>query len=969
VRRARPKLDRALLEGQGRGTAARRTLHALLRGARGPLPLEQALSFALDIAEDLADDEARGPSQAAPLTPDDVIVVDDRAAFAPEFAPTKAELAPVWCPPPQVDGAPFDHQANRYVLGLLLYKMLTGSHPFGGMGLREMLEAARSSEPPPFKQEQATALPPGLQSLVLKLLSQDPAARPSSAAEVADALHGFSGRAGLADAGPRGGGPPAALFAHDTLPSSGVARDAVLREAAERRAAAPAARLEAPPGLVAAPPPKRPAPSAKGWVAALLPLALGAAVAAAAVTQLKPPDATPQPKASVGAMKAIGPGELTAEDCASCHARQASEWRRSVMGHAVKSPLFNALEALVQEQIGRDNDCPNGAGALRKTTAELACRNPQTGVAISGSGGEHWCVNCHAPSEVQENLMPPWDGRGRGNPRANFPVKDLIGERAKEGISCGFCHQVHGPVSPRSRSAYQGNPTWTSFVTGAVFESRPEDRAGLFGISNSGYEMRLGSFVLGGKPLEEGPDGSALVHARPDDAQRKYLRSSEFCGACHDVRLFGSDAINAPAKGEHFKRLRNAYSEWRDWARLEERKGKTAATCIDCHMSEYPGACEPDPGGAGDDLCPEGTRWVKRAPGTFPKGRVASSSQELTPITTHYLSGVDLPLSHDYPKELLDESSLDLAGIPISAKKRRDALLKAAFDFDLGTLSLKGDRLLVPVEIENIGGGHKIPAGFSQEREIWVHLTVKDGQGRTLYEVGRVDRPDEDLRDKIFDRVNTDPTLVDLQGRPLGLFGADVRDGPDHPEWSPPPETGASRYVGKGLINFQNGFLRCVTCIGTIASDGSCQPLPGQERHRAARFDDGGYDLDTGACTSNLSGSRALFETYFPVGGLDASRGVPKAPDAIIDTRSLPPNVRQSFTYDLAVGRAKGPITVRARLLFRAFPPFLLRAFAAYEAAMSRLGRRPSGPLLDLQMLERLEITEIAKVERSAGSP
>jgi serine/threonine protein kinase len=151
---------------------------------------------------DLADDEARGPSQAAPLTPDDVIVVDDRAAFAPEFAPTKAELAPVWCPPPQVDGAPFDHQANRYVLGLLLYKMLTGSHPFGGMGLREMLEAARSSEPPPFKQEQATALPPGLQSLVLKLLSQDPAARPSSAAEVADALHGFSGRAGLADAGP-----------------------------------------------------------------------------------------------------------------------------------------------------------------------------------------------------------------------------------------------------------------------------------------------------------------------------------------------------------------------------------------------------------------------------------------------------------------------------------------------------------------------------------------------------------------------------------------------------------------------------------------------------------------------------------------------------------------------------------------------------------------------------------------------
>ena len=45
---------------------------------------------------------------------------------------------------------------------------------------------------------------------------------------------------------------------------------------------------------------------------------------------------------------------------------------------------------------------------------------------------------------------------------------------------------MHGPVNPRSRG-YQGNPSWTSFVTGQVFQYRPEDRSSLFGIANSGY--------------------------------------------------------------------------------------------------------------------------------------------------------------------------------------------------------------------------------------------------------------------------------------------------------------------------------------------------------------------------------------------------------------------------------------------------------------------------------------------------
>lgn len=382
-------------------------------------------------------------------------------------------------------------------------------------------------------------------------------------------------------------------------------------------------------------------------------------------------------------------------------------------------------------------------------------------------------------------------------------------------------------------------------------------------------------------------------------------------------------------------------------------------------MSTFPGVCVEDAGGAGDPSCPPGTKLEKRAPGQYAQGRVVPGVKETGPLMSHYLSGVDLPLAKDYPEDLLDEGALDVDGAPISAKKRRDLLLRAAFDFQLKEPLLRGDRLTIPVQIENVGAGHRVPAGFSQEREIWVELTVTDNAGRIVYQVGKVNRNDEDLRDKVFQFVNTDPSRVDNFGRPVGMFGADVRDGPDVPQWSPPPDLGGTRFFGKGLINFQNGFLRCVRCIGVIAADGSCQPGPGQGVTRADRFVDGDYDIDTGECRSNLSGQKALFETFFPVGSLDSSRGLPKAPDAIIDTRSLPPLVPITYTYDLDLGRARGPFKIKARLLFRAFPPFLIRAFADYERQMVRLGKRPSGPLIDEGVLKRIEVVEVAKGERT----
>jgi len=333
------------------------------------------------------------------------------------------------------------------------------------------------------------------------------------------------------------------------------------------------------------------------------------------------------------------------------------------------------------------------------------------------------------------------------------------------------------------------------------------------------------------------------------------------------------------------------------------------------------------------------------------------------PVASHWFTSVDLPLSPDLPESALDAPGLDDQGVPLGLRARRELLLRRTFRFELGEARRVGVTLEVPIVLENIGAGHRVPAGFSQERETWVELRVTDGRGSLLYEVGVLERPDSDLGDKRFQRVTAADAPLDGAGRPVGLFGADVVDGPDVPAWSPDPRLGGTRFVGRGLLNLQNGFQRCVRCIGDIDSSGRCQPSSGQSLTRADRFADGVYDIDTGECRSNLDGDAALFETYFPVGALDADRGIVKAPDAILDTRSAPPGVPLTYVYELFTAGRAPPFHVRARLLFRPFPPYLVRAFAAYEREQTRAGKRPSGPQVLESMLDRDEPVELGSAE------
>ncbi|TSC29350.1 protein kinase [Corallococcus sp. Z5C101001] len=125
---------------------------------------------------------------------------------------------PEYLSPEQALGAKVDTRSDLYSFGVLAYRVLSGRLPFDGPSPRHFLSQHASSAPLPLER----AAPQlsryvGLLSLVMRLLDKDPAKRPQSANELADAL-------GLAHAAlmaftPSQGTP----IVHAATPSSGTA--------------------------------------------------------------------------------------------------------------------------------------------------------------------------------------------------------------------------------------------------------------------------------------------------------------------------------------------------------------------------------------------------------------------------------------------------------------------------------------------------------------------------------------------------------------------------------------------------------------------------------------------------------------------------------------------------------------------------------------------------------------------------
>jgi len=82
-----------------------------------------------------------------------------------------------------------DERADLYALGLMMYEMLAGKHPFDATDPVEMFNHQRMTKPPPFEaRAPGIEVPTELEVIIRKLLEKDPYARIQSAAEVVAAI-------------------------------------------------------------------------------------------------------------------------------------------------------------------------------------------------------------------------------------------------------------------------------------------------------------------------------------------------------------------------------------------------------------------------------------------------------------------------------------------------------------------------------------------------------------------------------------------------------------------------------------------------------------------------------------------------------------------------------------------------------------------------------------------------------------
>ncbi|WP_084336852.1 serine/threonine-protein kinase [Actinomadura oligospora] len=172
-----------------------RDLRAVLDGAPGGMPVPRAASLTAQVADALAAAHARGvvhrdvkPANLFLLPGDRVKICDFGIAHLADAA-TRLTMeggsvgTPRYMAPEQFTGGESGPRSDLYSLGCVLHELLTGAPPFAGTGAHLMYQ--HMHEPPPPLPPH---VPEGLGRLVQDLLAKDPAARPGSAANVADRL-------------------------------------------------------------------------------------------------------------------------------------------------------------------------------------------------------------------------------------------------------------------------------------------------------------------------------------------------------------------------------------------------------------------------------------------------------------------------------------------------------------------------------------------------------------------------------------------------------------------------------------------------------------------------------------------------------------------------------------------------------------------------------------------------------------
>jgi serine/threonine protein kinase/tetratricopeptide (TPR) repeat protein len=158
----------------------------------GALPYSRALGIAIEIVDALARAHHLKIVHRD-LKPSNILIMSSGTPKLTDFGTallkskerlTVGDAMPggtvEWAAPEVLSGASADERADIWSLGLIVYSMLAGQHPFQGAQLTDTLSNIFGSEPPPLSTVRPD-VPEAVDDIVRKMLSKEPVRRPATA--------------------------------------------------------------------------------------------------------------------------------------------------------------------------------------------------------------------------------------------------------------------------------------------------------------------------------------------------------------------------------------------------------------------------------------------------------------------------------------------------------------------------------------------------------------------------------------------------------------------------------------------------------------------------------------------------------------------------------------------------------------------------------------------------------------------